>query len=387
MLARHESSPCLMKNLDALLASLTETPASPVAGAPAMLGNLREYLLALMTGGFTGDLLVGCAAQSQGAALTGIPFTCEFLLRADAHPFLSSLRPRVQVRGLQFEQASYDLWMALAESPAVPALWQLFPAAGAAQDAAAWEREAQRFALLLRVLKPKRLFAWGHEARDFLGRHFPDLVILPLTCQGSSWHEASLRLELEWHGIISPTHEEPEVPRGRESGQLYLQVLPRLNARQVGGFGPEATQKRGVAAAGVLDEIGRLTLFRPGQSAALARRLRQARVVVGYNCLDFDYPLIRGETRFRRPLTLDLMHVLQDVAGHRVSLRQAVQQLLGVQSTPAGVDMQKLALQGEWLRLADAMEENLKLLVRLLQHLETNGRPEPGAFSKPISRG
>lgn len=355
-----------MNDLDALLAALADVPEPHFASSPERLRNLREYLAALQHGSFSGDLLVGDACLSQSACLTGIPFTSEFLLRADAHPFLAALRPRLWVKGNQFEQASYDLWMALGDSQAVPALWQ-FVHLKVGDDAEGCE--ASLFRHLLRVLKPRRIFAWGEDVADFLGRQFPELEVRPLIARRSSWHEEALRLDLEWHGVIKASHEESQVSRGSELGQLYLKVLPRHAIADTTTAGREEIQNCGVAAAGVLDDQGRFTFFRHGQTAMLARMLQQARQVVGYDCFIFDFELIRGETKFKRPPALDLRQEIEDATGKRLSFQNVVRTVLGILPGSPDELMRELVAQAGWENLSLHLETYLTLLTKLHHQL------------------
>lgn len=155
---------------------------------------------------------------------------------------------------------------------------------------------------------------------------------------------------------------------------LYLDVLPLRSAEEVGGFSRAATRRRGVAFAATWDGAGRFEVFRQGECAALAAHLRTAACVVGYH-LDFDFDLIRGETPFNRPKTLDLMTMVAESAGRRLSVRNAVHRTLGKVPVPNLISTVNAASAGDWDKVERAMKRNLRLFTRLHDHFMQHGLP------------
>jgi hypothetical protein len=149
---------------------------------------------------------------------------------------------------------------------------------------------------------------------------------------------------------------------------IYLDLLPLRSAEDVGGFSRAATRRRGVAFAATMDGAGRFRVFRQGECAELVAYLRTAGCVVGYN-LDFDFDLIRGEVPFRRPKSLDLMTMVADATGRRMSLKNAVRRTLGKVQVPDPFATQRVAAAGDWTRVDRAIKRKLRLFARLHEHL------------------
>ena len=153
---------------------------------------------------------------------------------------------------------------------------------------------------------------------------------------------------------------------------LFLDVLPLRSAEEVGGFSRAATRRRGVAFAATWDGVGHFQVFRRGESAVLAAHLRTAGCVVGYH-LEYDFDLIRGEIPFKRPKTLDLMTMVAESAGRRLSVRTAVRRTLGKVAVPNLISTLNAASAGDWDKVERAMKRNLRLFARLHEHLLQHG--------------
>lgn len=148
-----------------------------------LLANVREYLSALVSHPYSGDLLVGEAPGWAGCALTGIPFTSEKVLTASPHPFVTYIRPRLTVSGTQSEPTATMVWSRLTSSSRLPAFWNAFPFhphyLGTHRNRPPTSAE-ERFgatvlATVLQILTPQRVFAVGRTAQRTLATHFPSL--------------------------------------------------------------------------------------------------------------------------------------------------------------------------------------------------------------------
>jgi|688.fasta_scaffold51780_6 hypothetical protein len=156
---------------------------------------------------------------------------------------------------------------------------------------------------------------------------------------------------------------------------VYLDVLPLRSAEDVGGFSLAATRRRGVAYAVTMDGAGRFRVFRRGECAELVAYLRTAGCVVGYH-LDFDFDLVRGEVPFKRPRCLDLLTMVAESAGRRLSVRSAVRRTLGKVPVPDPFATQRAAAAGDWTKVEGAMKRKLRLFARLHDHLLQHGLSE-----------
>jgi hypothetical protein len=156
---------------------------------------------------------------------------------------------------------------------------------------------------------------------------------------------------------------------------IYLDLLPLRSAEDVGGFSRAATRRRGVAFAATMDGAGRFRVFRQGECAELVAHLRTAGCVVGYH-LDFDFDLICGEVPFRRPKSLDLMTMVAEAVGRRMSLKNAVRRTLGRVPVPDVFATLGAAEEGDWTKVERAIKRKLRLFARLHDHLLQQGLSE-----------
>ncbi len=154
-----------------------------------------------------------------------------------------------------------------------------------------------------------------------------------------------------------------------EAGCVYLDVLPIRSAQEVGGFGRAATRRRGVAVAATLNSNGKLQQWRSADCGRLVEYLRSASLVVGFNCIAFDYELIRGHTSFRRPKTLDLLLIIKEVLGHRTSLANVARATFGRAGLAGGKALDKALREGDSERVARALRRNLNVMKRTHEHI------------------
>ncbi|MBK1828183.1 ribonuclease H-like domain-containing protein [Haloferula rosea] len=76
----------------------------------------------------------------------------------------------------------------------------------------------------------------------------------------------------------------------------------------------------------------------------LVKELLKADLVVGWNHVEFDYPVLQGYTVFDLPnqtLNLDMMLALQEILGFRLKLDAAAAGSLGMGKTADGLDALK----------------------------------------------
>jgi DEAD/DEAH box helicase domain-containing protein len=128
--------------------------------------------------------------------------------------------------------------------------------------------------------------------------------------------------------------------------QIFLDVETIKTFDAVGGYFPE---KLGVSFVGVIERLGfpengggeetRFEIFAPDFSR-LWPVLEQADVLVGFNTDGFDLPALSpyyvGDlSKFP---SLDLLSVIKNITGHRVSLDAVAKETLGTQKSGNGLD-------------------------------------------------
>ncbi|MEM9237759.1 MAG: ribonuclease H-like domain-containing protein, partial [Verrucomicrobiota bacterium] len=89
---------------------------------------------------------------------------------------------------------------------------------------------------------------------------------------------------------------------------------------------------------------GEYSIYGEGQVNALVEELVKADLVVGWNHVEFDYPVLQGYTIYDLPnqtVNLDMMLDLQEELGFRLKLDAAAEGSLGQTKTADGLDALK----------------------------------------------
>ncbi|HVS16099.1 MAG TPA: DEAD/DEAH box helicase [Thermoanaerobaculia bacterium] len=172
--------------------------------------------------------------------------------------------------------------------------------------------------------------------------------------------------------LAPPPYRAP-LPRTITRTVLF-DVETKRSAEEVGGW--HRLHRLGVALAVTCAlEDGVFRVFREDQVGELAEELRGADLVVGFNVIGFDYPVLSGYLGedFRRTLpTLDLFESVRDTVGERLGLSRLARDTLGVEKSADG--LQSL----EWYRQSrfDLIEAYCRRDVELLRDLYLFGRRE-----------
>jgi DEAD/DEAH box helicase domain-containing protein len=96
-------------------------------------------------------------------------------------------------------------------------------------------------------------------------------------------------------------------------------------------------------------------IFSEKRVPELIELLRRADLVVGYNNRRFDYEVLMGYTVLDLPHhlpTLDLLEVVENAAGHRLSLDSVAQATLGIGKTGDGLDAIRWWREGKIMEIA-----------------------------------
>jgi DEAD/DEAH box helicase domain-containing protein len=142
--------------------------------------------------------------------------------------------------------------------------------------------------------------------------------------------------------------------------QLFIDVETKKTFDEVGGYFPERLEpslvgmieREGFPESGGGKEI-RYELFEQ-DFERIPQILEGADVIVGFNSIGFDLPVIKpfypGE--IHKLPQLDLLEVIKVEAGHRVSLDAVAKETLGTQKIGHGLDAIVYYQQGEFDKLA-----------------------------------
>jgi DEAD/DEAH box helicase domain-containing protein len=158
--------------------------------------------------------------------------------------------------------------------------------------------------------------------------------------------------------------------------QLILDVETKTTFDAVGGYFPE---KLGISFIGAIDRLGfpetgegletRYELFEPDLKK-LWPVMEQADVLIGFNLDSFDLPAISAyyPGDLKRFPTLDLLTVIKDQIGHRVSLDALAKETLGLQKFGVGLDAIKYYEQGQLEKLARYCMRDVEITRDLYDH-------------------
>ncbi len=155
---------------------------------------------------------------------------------------------------------------------------------------------------------------------------------------------------------------------------VLFDVETRRSAEEVGGW--HNLHRLGVAIAVTCHlEEGRFHTYTEAQVPELVAELESADLVVGFNVVRFDYPVLSGYTGvdYRRTLpTLDLFEDVQRTISGRLGLAHLAQATLGEDKSADGLQSLEWYKQGR----LDLIEEYCKHDVEILRDLYLFGRRE-----------
>lgn len=133
---------------------------------------------------------------------------------------------------------------------------------------------------------------------------------------------------------------------------------------EVGGYHPE---RLGVSLVGAWkgeeEGEGEFLTYREGELGEFFQLLEKAEVVVGFNILGFDYPVLSPyySGDFENLPSLDMLERVEKSVGYRVSLDDLVKESLGVQKTGHGLDAIKYYHEGDWESLEKYCLQDVKV--------------------------
>ncbi len=136
---------------------------------------------------------------------------------------------------------------------------------------------------------------------------------------------------------------------------VYFDLETQRTASDAGGWLRKGDMRMSV---GVLFSTATRSyqVFSEARVDELIARLRQADLVVGFNLLNFDYPVLMGYTILdlvNELPTADLMLDMEKRLGHRLALDAIAQATLGVEKIAAGLDAIRWWRQGRIMEIAE----------------------------------
>ena len=135
---------------------------------------------------------------------------------------------------------------------------------------------------------------------------------------------------------------------------VYFDLETQRSAEEVGGWGNIA--KMGMSVGVTCSSVtGEYKIYGEKQVGDLLTDLQRADLVVGFNNLRFDYEVLHGYTAFdlTQLPTLDMLVVLNETLGHRLSLDSIATATFGVEKTAEGLQAIEWFKQGKLAEIAE----------------------------------
>lgn len=172
---------------------------------------------------------------------------------------------------------------------------------------------------------------------------------------------------------LAPPPRRTPIPAMVQKTVLF-DVETKRAAKEVGGW--HNLHKLGVALAVTCDlEEGLFKTFREEQVDELVAELKSADLVIGFNSMGFDYPVLSGYTGedFRRTVaSLDLLENIDVSIGKRFGLAKLAEATLGTSKSADGLVSLQWFKEGRF----DLIEEYCRKDVEILRDLYLHGRRE-----------
>jgi DEAD/DEAH box helicase domain-containing protein len=169
-----------------------------------------------------------------------------------------------------------------------------------------------------------------------------------------------------------PAWEPREIPATKRVVVFDLET--QLSAEEVGGWN-QARQMR-VAVGVVWDSIeDKCFIYDESRIEELIEHLKRADLVVGYNCMRFDYEVLRGYTfeNLRQLPTLDLLDVVTSARGGRLKLDSLGKATFGVGKSADGLQSLQWFKEGKMDLITEYCIKDVELTRDLLKFALANG--------------
>jgi DEAD/DEAH box helicase domain-containing protein len=148
----------------------------------------------------------------------------------------------------------------------------------------------------------------------------------------------------DWETVAE---DVPVVPEELEQHVVVFDLETQLSAAEVGGWGKTYLMR--VSCGIVWDSrTDEFTTYLEDRVQDLIEHLKSADLVVGFNCIGFDYSVLRGYTRydFRNLETLDMLREIKEQLNFRVSLNSLAHSTLDKEKSADGLQALRWWKQG-----------------------------------------
>ena len=135
---------------------------------------------------------------------------------------------------------------------------------------------------------------------------------------------------------------------------IYFDLETQLSADEVGGWNNISKMRMSVGVT-YSTERGEYRIYGEPQVNDLITELQRADLVVGFNNLRFDYEVLHGYTALdlTQMPTLDMLVVLNEKLGHRLSLDSIATATFEVEKTAEGLQAIRWFKEGKLMEIAE----------------------------------
>jgi DEAD/DEAH box helicase domain-containing protein len=149
---------------------------------------------------------------------------------------------------------------------------------------------------------------------------------------------------------------------------VYFDLETQRTFDEVGGR--QNLSQLGLAAAVTYDSSSKeYQTYTEGQARELVEELAAADLVVGFNLLGFDYPVLQPYTDF--PLqtlpTADMLRDIHQALGFRLSLQALAEATLGVSKSADGLQSVRWFQAGELEKVIDYCRKDVEITMKLYE--------------------
>ena len=155
--------------------------------------------------------------------------------------------------------------------------------------------------------------------------------------------------------------------------KLVLDLETKRSFTEVGGS--HNKHLLGISVVGVYHyDEDKFVAYREENFTELAKALRESELVIGFNLIGFDWPVLAAELGewVKELPTLDLMFEAQKALGHRISLDSLAQATLGTNKIGSGLDALYYYAEGDWEKLERYCLEDVKITSDLYEYAKAN---------------
>ncbi len=156
-------------------------------------------------------------------------------------------------------------------------------------------------------------------------------------------------------------------------GKLVLDLETKRSFTEVGGS--HNKHLLGISVVGVYHyNEDKFVAYREERFTTLERVLKEVELIIGFNLIGFDWPVLAAELGewVKELPTLDLMIEAQKALGHRISLDALAQATLGMNKMGSGLDALYYYAEGDWEKLERYCLQDVKITRDLYEYARDN---------------